>query len=143
MGMNQAEAKQKVAALIHDAAELAILTTQIMIVLRASKEDDELLLKPVIERWAQKNSLTLEEAWSLFGTVTDRLILEPWAHYILAPPGHGRDTDLARYIRIDPKSNQELRDALERGLEKHSFDREPENDSDRTTGDPLKNGPAG
>jgi hypothetical protein len=122
MGMTREEARAKVGGLIREATEFSILATQLFSLCEASNEDTNEALPPLVKLFAKAHELTETEAWTLLEAVTAHLATEPWAYIVLAPRHHKCDADIGRYLQLEPASNREIELALERGLEKHSFD---------------------
>jgi hypothetical protein len=121
--MTKEEARAEVAGLIREATEFSILAMQLMNLCKATIEDADTCLSPLLKLFAKSHhELSEQEAWTMVEAVTRHLAAEPWAYFVLAPGEHKTDEDVGRYLQVKPASNRELELALERGLEMHSFD---------------------
>jgi hypothetical protein len=124
--MTKEEAKAKVAGLIREATEFAILSMQLLSLCKATSEDAGPAISSLVTLFAKSRELTEQEAWTMIHAVTAHIESEPWAYFVLAPGTRKQDSGVTRYLQVSPASNRELELVLERGLEAHSFDTEEE-----------------
>jgi hypothetical protein len=117
--MTKEEARAKVAGLIKDACEFSILVN-LLGLFNIENDVADAAISLLVKHFAESRGLSIEEAWTLIHAAAGHLATGPWAYFILAP-GRG-ETEIGRYLEVEPASNHDLELALERGLEMHSFD---------------------